>query len=450
MKTVFVDTNFFIQCKGIDSLKWDDLFNKNESINILIPRAVQKEVDNFKGQGKGRRSKKAKSANELFGLILDSSNGHRLTSRVTLSFTSKKELSSVPLEPSLDTTKNDDLIIQEIIAYRAVHPQTEAVLLTNDTGLMISAKEYDVPYIRIPPSWLLGEEPDERDKQIKALQAEITNLKNNLPKIDLEISPPSQTIEIKEYLPLTIPEVNATVNPIVTNAKYVMGSARFIDSIAIFSPPSQQEIDKYNNHELPDWQKAAEKALKHFHLELHKKMNSKEILFKITNLGNFPAENLLVEFSTSDALVLLAPFEVDEKAITLPPLPSPPGYSFMGIHQSIFKNHKRVYELEPFRHLPSHKDSNRFYWKDQTYSNKLPITSIVAECVEFRHKGASEEFRFLVSSQYGSSVSGGLITCKVSARNLPEPVIATSLIKFAHSKGDSFSHTDTQIEIEKE
>lgn len=448
MKTVFVDTNFFIQCKGIDSLKWDDLLDKNETINILVPRAVQKEVDNFKGQGKGRRSKKAKAANELFGLILDSTNGYRLNNKLTLSFTSKKELANVPPEPSLDTTKNDDSIIQEVIAYRIMHPKEGAVLLTNDTGLMVTAKEYDIPYVRIPSSWLLEEEPDERDKQIQALKDEIANLKKNYPKINIDVSASKLTIKISEYPALTGPEIKKILSEYVKNAEY---SAPHQAKLALgFREPSQAIIDRYNQEDLPNWQKKSEKHLKTFHLDLHRKRNSSEVVFKISNDGNFPAENLLVEFTASENLILFAPFNLEDVATRLPPLPRPPGITFMGIHPAILKSHTRIDSLPPLITTPPQRNPNKFYWKDHTYSKTDPMMEVYCACQEFRHKATAEEFSFFISAKHGSRITGGTITCKVSARNLQEPVTSTITVNFDHSNGDSFSQSYTEINVVSE
>ncbi len=143
MTTLFVDTNLFLQCKDIKSLKWEPLF-PNSKLKILIPRAVQKEIDNFKGQGNTRRSKKAKAASTFFKEILNSPNGLDITSEVNISFPSRRELASTEREPSLDSNKNDDSIIQDILSYQKIYANESVCLLTNDSGLMVTAKEYGI------------------------------------------------------------------------------------------------------------------------------------------------------------------------------------------------------------------------------------------------------------------------------------------------------------------
>jgi rRNA-processing protein FCF1 len=446
MKTIFVDTNLFIQCKGIDSLTWADLFDKRESINILVPRAVQKEIDNFKGQGKGRRAKKAKSANELFGLILDSTSGYALTDKLTLSFTSKKELAQISPEPTLDTTKNDDSIIQEVIAYRVIHPEADAALLTNDTGLMVSAKEYGVPYVRIPTSWLLEEEPDERDKQIKALKSEVANLKKNYPEINIEVSNSRQVIQIYEYEALSDSDIEHILERHVSVAT-IDPNKRSTSMAWQLTAPSKQQIERYNQRELPNWQEKASKQLLKFHIDLHNKFNSEEIVFTLSNVGNFPAERLLVEFTASENLILLAPKSTDDEWTGLQRIPKPPVSSIFGIQDSFMGIDTNNFVIPSALLSRNARDRSKFYWKEHSETKPMNIAS--AECEEYRHKVSDEQFCFLVTSKYGTGISGGTVTCKVFARNLPEPVTAVITINFEYAAGDTVSETNRYLRVSK-
>lgn len=49
MKTLFLDTNLFIQCREI-TLPWNEIV-RDDSILLLIPRTVQEEIDRNKHNG---------------------------------------------------------------------------------------------------------------------------------------------------------------------------------------------------------------------------------------------------------------------------------------------------------------------------------------------------------------------------------------------------------------
>lgn len=78
---LFIDTNFFIQCKKYDQIDWniDELENVGEIV-IMIARPVLSEIDRHKQDGNTRRAKRARAANSLFRQML--ANGKELVSEV--------------------------------------------------------------------------------------------------------------------------------------------------------------------------------------------------------------------------------------------------------------------------------------------------------------------------------------------------------------------------------
>ena len=446
MKTIFVDTNFFIQCKGVEALSWDALFGKDEAINILVPRAVQKEIDNFKGQGNSRRARKSKDANKLFKQILESDGGFNLTDKVRVFFTARKELAKATPEPTLDPNRNDDSIILEVLAHRDIFPENDALLLTNDTGLMVTAKEYEIPYKLIPKDWLLDNEPDDKDKLINSLRSELLNLKKNYPDVKVEVCSDKKNIKVKEFRPLNDSEINLFLDRHVSKSAYNKDYLYRVNSpLLSFLSPTESQITRYNDTELPDWKKKSAKCLKEFHFKLHRKLNTHQIIFSISNLGNFPAENLLVEFKASEDLILFAPFDANKKAITLPTIPSSPTSDLFGTLTAS----KVSRNLLPSPNLVIPKARDNFSW-DYFYSKTEPFTYASAECEEFRHKSSSKEFVFLITSEYGSHPTGGSINCKVSARNLQEPVTLSTSFKFEYIAGDAYTEIENEVEIPRE
>jgi hypothetical protein len=66
---IFVpDTNFFLQCFDYTMLDWSPVTD-DTTITIAVPRVVQKEIDQHKDGGNGRRASRARRAWGLFAQV---------------------------------------------------------------------------------------------------------------------------------------------------------------------------------------------------------------------------------------------------------------------------------------------------------------------------------------------------------------------------------------------
>jgi predicted ribonuclease YlaK len=92
---------------------------------VLIPRTVQKEVDQHKQAGNSRRARRARKASSLFREILGAPELRKVVREVG----PRVELSFPPLPdpnrkrpPQLDLEQPDDRIVEEALAYGEAHP----------------------------------------------------------------------------------------------------------------------------------------------------------------------------------------------------------------------------------------------------------------------------------------------------------------------------------------
>jgi predicted ribonuclease YlaK len=108
MLIFFVDTNFFLQCRDPRQLPWADVADGNDVV-VLIPRTVQKEVDQKKQGGNSRRAKRARKASSLFREVLGALELRKVVReagpRVELSFPpppdpNRERLPQLDLEPA--------------------------------------------------------------------------------------------------------------------------------------------------------------------------------------------------------------------------------------------------------------------------------------------------------------------------------------------------------------
>lgn len=60
----FADTNLLLQCEDLDKLSWSDVTTADR-ILVIVPKAVQIEIDRLKGDGNKRRARRARRANGL-------------------------------------------------------------------------------------------------------------------------------------------------------------------------------------------------------------------------------------------------------------------------------------------------------------------------------------------------------------------------------------------------
>lgn len=447
MKTLFLDTNLFLQCRDLKDLPWGKVIETNTELKLLVPRGTQIEIDNFKSQGNSRRSKKARTASTYFRAILESTdNSLIIIDQILIGFPSRRELSTIPLTAGLDTTKNDDLIIQDLIAYRELYPKENATLLSDDTNLIGTAKEYGIPFIFTPDDWKLASEPDTTSKEINNLKEEISRLKRTHPEINITSNLQELKLTIFNYPKLTDDEISSIVDPLLASAiinspyhNHLANHSSLFSSV--FNLPSQQDIDDYNNEKLIDWQHKAENALKLIHRELYNKLNSIKVSFSLSNLGTVPAENLIIQFKASNHLLLLDETEcyVGNIKKALPEIPEPPRPRVFGLSQELanaINLHKNPVILNhPIKPSNISRDRNSFYWKSGF--RNCPDNYKEASCEEFRHKMAPEEFSLWLTVDQGATPKNGKIDCIVSAKNLPEPKEITIPIKIDYQESSS-------------
>ena len=109
------------------------------------------------------------------------------------------------------STKTDDRIVAEALAAAALAGGA-AALLTDDTGMMLSARDRGLAFVPTPDGWRLPAERDERDKQIGELRAEIARLSQSAPQLTVDVSSDGQALTEPllvhriEYPPLS-PEI---------------------------------------------------------------------------------------------------------------------------------------------------------------------------------------------------------------------------------------------------
>jgi len=470
MKTYFLDTNIFLQCYPLNQLSWDKIAN-GEELLLLVPRAVQTEIDRLKHDGNSRRAKRAKEATSLFRQILVSENKKFIIKsgapNVVISFPPIEKIDG--LYPGiLDISRGDDYIIAEAIAYRSNHKENNVTLITGDTGLLQTADSCGLPYLIVPEDWLLLPETDDKDKKIAAQEKIIKELQSTYPVIDINVSSDgdesisSILITVKQYTPLSKDELSGIIDkiklqhPISTN--YLQTSqlmpAKYYDVgfVRQFSAPTDEEIRKYKAEDYPAWLNKVNGLFSNLHKNLEGPTRYSNINVSVFNNGTVPAENVKIEIRSLGDIVLVGEQKEGAKNISfkLPQPPSAPmgqlrnGPLLGAMQQAALalqrQNESYTGGLQFPRPQPSH-DRHKFYWKP----GKPYINSVLwsLECDEFRHKDEGLNLDVTLFVPSGIAIDKGALECRVIGKNIQNPKIATIPVII------EYKQYDTMEEVQK-
>lgn len=474
MKYFFVDTNLFLQCRDISDHPWDEVSNAKH-VRLIIPRAVQNEIDKLKADGNSRRAKRARSTNSYFRQII-LSDGEQLqvknTSHANVTLTFSSHVAALPgdvPDVALDSARPDDSILLEVISYRALYPDHDVALLTHDTNPLLTAKRLKIPFQIIPDGWLLSPEPDEREKEIRNLKTRITEIESPHPKIEFTfgkegVSVPNKIYaDIVIYPPFSQAEIDALIEqikmeypleqsfdeklnnqlhsnspfatPAITRAALQFGKS--------YIKPTIEEINKYKNVDYPNWLRKIERNLAELPVFLSVHNNKIGVSIAVANIGNSPAEHAIFRVETSSGILIAPPIDEDGENVPenwkfINP-PSPPRGKYIDISELYRVNASSfVRDLKPLISplvQPRSRDRHRFYWKPKRPS--LPQALCELECEEFIHKDVPEEFHLNLLTALGDAPISGAISFTVMAKNLPHPASITIPLKISYSKESS-------------
>ncbi len=182
---LFVDSNFFLQLKTPGELPWNDI-GPRSNIILIVPRAVQREISQFKSNGNSRRSRRARKTATLLMKVAQSPDGMEVVResgpRGALLLPAHRAANPCG-HPDLDLRIPDDQIIAEILDFRAERPGFEVALLTTDSDQVMTCRHFTIPYEVAPEEWFLPPEPDDRDKRMQQLERRVAQLEASEPKV---------------------------------------------------------------------------------------------------------------------------------------------------------------------------------------------------------------------------------------------------------------------------
>lgn len=489
---IFIDTNVLIQCKPIRELNWSDI-GEASHYKIILTRPIQAEIDSLKGKGSGRLSSRAKSASSLIREALNNDNETLiLNTNPLVEFSLRHDLKTDDsVNQILNYDERDDQFVGTVLKFKKDNPHLNVLLLTNDTGPMVSAKTLNLGYIDIPDSWMLAPESDERDKKEKILSEELIKYKNLEPKFKIIEDQKNEIQTSVIYTPLSDDEVDKLIakletrNPICRNFGSKEVTERDLKSILpkhpisislgsqkeIFTPATAEEIDNYNNS-YREWLNECRDFFNSLHKNLQHNQPKNKISLTIENSGSRPSEDTLVIFYFSGKMLLEAPkkdedieFDIhsDEQSNTHLKLKNPPHppkgvwkklkstspFDYIGHISNILETTNRLSGINNLRsplignfELPI-KDANSLYFKKGRRGS--PSQRLEYECEQWRHAQNPHEFLFNILTPLGVGEYKAMFNVEVHAANLTKPECFKKLIKIEVIEQSCFSKAEELI-----
>ena len=471
--TLFPDTNLFLQCKALQEIDWGSL-GEFDTIDLVVTRPVQAEIDKHKGRGSGRASTRARAASSLIGRALDDADNSlvirtgRPEVRLLLRVGGRP---SERLEQQLDYAEPDDQLVGFVAEYRDVHLGEDARVLTHDIGPRASAKAVGVPCQPIPDRWLLPSETDEAERRLKSVLADLERYKSAEPCISLELeggAKDSKTLtgDYVVYPVLTADEVEALTRTLQSRLpeqtdfgshepKKAPGKASEGGAFDValfkfepakhFTPASDEEIDRYKTA-FAAWLEICRKLLRKLHMRLQLCQSPPRLSMQLSNMGSRPAESALVTFSANGSFLLMPPPKEDERLYQKPALEQPPAPP-KGRWTSAFDLLTRVgaygqlaqspFDLPHPVQMRRLRDNEEFYYRPSRPS--LPVEEFSLECALWRHQIDAHTFEIDLHARPSQTAEvRGAIKVEVRATNMTEAFSHIVPVRISVQTGNTY------------
>ncbi|MDC8012791.1 PIN domain-containing protein [Tahibacter soli] len=423
MQIVVIDANVLLQCRSLNELPWQEL---SESLRVVVPFAVIKEVDALKGDGNSRRAQRARKASALFAQALRS-RGEKMPLSGTAPRTWELGSGRMREHPALSPSEADDRLVAEALA---LADEVPVMVLSGDTIVRYKAMLVGLNAEEIPDTWRLPPEPNDSERRLAAMERRLQAIESRVPQLTLRLFVGRETmlttqvrVTVHRCRALGEDEIDELVaiarerRPMATEEAIRSSARSEILSTNLLSgrPPGKFEIYTYQNVLYPQWVEEVRTWIGEYVRWRNDQLRTIALRFELSNNGTVPADGLLLEYeASSDAL--LAPSADDDDAMenVRPPFPRPPTVPRAA------DDRLSTLTTPYFPNIPEsrlNRDRYQFYPRFQT-TRPEPILGF--ECGEFRH-GSIQSFdvAMLVPTTSNSGRLG--LTVRATARNLPEP-----------------------------
>lgn len=177
MKYLFLDTNIFLHYKIYNEIPWRKIIN--DDYKIVIAPIVLDELDKHKTNPNPKTAKRSKNILQKIEEDLINPDGIFF-----VSLTTPKEETFIKF--NLSRTQQDHALLCAILELGEINGLENIIFITHDTGPRLRARQLGINAMDLDEEYIIPNEDTEEQKELKKLRLENAQLKNNLPKLELQ------------------------------------------------------------------------------------------------------------------------------------------------------------------------------------------------------------------------------------------------------------------------
>ncbi len=424
---VFLDCMIYLHYRSIEELDLPSLLSA-ESVAIVIPRITLRELD--KQKNTHQSSKVRDRARRILKKIEQwTTDGVSVRQGVSVEF--------FPVVPTTDYERlglnsqwSDDVLIATILEYQKIHGGTRVVLITQDSGPRLTARQMGIPVAELPEEMKLPDEPDPQEVENRELTRRLERVQNALPQLTVcfagaekpqtharfTLLRPSNDLEDDinrkiADLRAAWPKQHPSSAPSSTQSDSL--AERYqqfpLDRLGLIEP---DEYDRYNRD--------VDEYLAEYELYMRERLERKALLqrsicfqVEIRNTGTGPADDVDVQIHFPDGFNLISPDDLPE----LTEEPSPPQQPRTLVQKITYS----VGHMSDFS-IPSPAVFNESKMPNSFKIERTGSYTVTDHFERIKHGGSVKMREIFLT--FDSYESAGSFHCEYTIRpaNLPDPV----------------------------
>lgn len=297
-----LDTQLVFEARPLAQLDWARL--SSGPILLIITPQVMSEVDAKKRDG--RLGPKSRAFNKLMDGFLEAGAPVEVVAsptRVDLALVRNNPIDWGVLD-DLERDSGDDRIVAQVLNAQLDDPRRVEVL-SFDVRPRDAARRHGLKAVKPDESWLLDPEPSADQRRAADLEQQLRALRNNEPKLRVSIKPASPVPLLRLKVPLLdIPASEALAEAIIAaNPRQRIDRLGMIANLLSVNGDYEAEYSDWvagiRNRDVPNLDRGLERLYAQHPFEI-----------EIENVGDIPAEHLIVEVTSGNCRVHAAPLRI--------------------------------------------------------------------------------------------------------------------------------------------
>lgn len=433
-----LDTNFFLQVRAAELLPWEELTNAAR-VELYLLDEVMGELDRHKSNGNSRAARRARGVFEKLDPLIDGEIDELVVreSGPQIAWLLAPFFDLERVKPaSLDLSSADGRIVEQAFALQQVCGSV--VFLTHDRLPRRMARSIGLPCEKIPESWLLAAETDERDKELAKLKDELKAWSSRSPQVEVQLLRDDKPVErisgsISRYRPLT--------DELLDDAAEIIETRFPEESVGV---PGQVTVTRQSDllvyqQARREWRNSVRERIERLPAGLNFDQGLFELTLAVSNVGGAPADGLTLEVLVEGPMMLVNA-KLKEKWFPPGVRFTPPKPPVLERSSGIANFRKHMLPEIADRHTFFHpqlapRDPQSFYW--EYAEDAILCKSAEGSCVDFRHQVREVKLPIILCLPQEESEPKGCLLIRWSARNMPRSLERKFPIKLSIDWRDS-------------